>query len=69
MEEKNENWNITVDREHYEKLLIIGALWKNTPTEFFEDIIDSSWTQLDEFVKDDLKIEDFRALAEVLIPQ
>ncbi len=57
---------IEIDGEHYEKLLIIAALWKNTPTDFFQDIIDSSWTQLDEFVTDDLKLEDFRSIADAL---
>ncbi len=57
---------VEIDGEHYEKLLIISALWKNTPTDFFHDVIDSSWTQLDEFVKEDIRLEDFRSIAEVL---
>ncbi len=58
---------IEIDAEHYEKLLIIAALWKNTPTNFFEDVIDSSWTQLDEFIKEDIRLEDFRSIAEALL--
>ncbi len=59
---------IEIDVEHYEKLLIIVTLWKiGSPREFFEDFIESMWTQLDECVKPDLVLEDFRNIAESLL--
>ncbi len=55
--------NVKVDREHFVKLLILCALWRRgPPARMVEDLVDDLWTQLDEFVADDLTLEDFEGL-------
>ena len=56
--------NVEVDREHYEKLLILSALWKRgTPARLVEGLVDDLWTQRGEGIPEDLSLEDFEALA------
>ncbi len=57
----------SVDREHFVKLLILSALWKGgTPADMVAGVVDSLWTQLDEFVRPDLTLEDFEEIGRVL---
>ncbi len=62
--------NVEVDREHFVKLLIMSTLWKRgSPARMVEGLVDDLWTQLDEFVQDDLTLEDFEGLAALLQEQ
>lgn len=55
---------VEVDREHYERLLILSALWKRgTPARMLEGLVDDLWVQIDESIPDDLGLEDFAELA------
>ncbi len=59
--------NVEVDREHYEKLLILSALWKRgTPARMVEGFVEDMWAQIDEAIPDDLTLEDFKEVADYL---
>ena len=59
--------NVEVDREHFVKLLILSALWRRgTAARMVEGIVDDLWTQIGEFIPDDLGAEDFAGLAAYL---
>ncbi len=59
--------NVEVGREHYEKLLILSALWKRgTPARMVEGFVEDMWAQIDEAIPDDLTLEDFKEVADYL---
>ncbi len=59
--------NVEVDREHYEKLLILSALWKRgTPARRVEGFVEDMWAQIDEAIPEDLSLEDFKEVADYL---
>ncbi len=59
--------NVEVDREHYEKLLILSALWKRgTPARMVEGFVEDMWAQIDEAIPEDLSLEDFEGVADYL---
>ncbi len=66
-EKGDEVMNVEVDREHYEKLLILSAVWKRgTPARRVEGFVEEMWAQIDEAIPDDLTLEDFKEVADYL---
>ncbi len=57
---------LELDREHHDKLAILGMLSKTPVTDYIQDYIDCEWEQISNNVDDSLTLDDFREIVGIL---
>ncbi len=69
----NERTTVELDREHYEKLQVILALWRRQSPETYDSMevivwryIDDTWDQLGDFIGMDFTLQDFKSISNLV---